>query len=257
MDLRTLPLFAVLIASPWSARAQEATAGPWGGFHAGVLLGPCLGSGNTTVANGTDDRSQVFWNPAFDNGRLRTEYTRLMVGPVFGVQGGYDRRMGNFVVGGSLALMRSAAKAEEHHLLSGTSLWSSVSEEREQRLTFLALMRARAGVVIKTHWLAYGGPGLSFGAVRYEYDMDSPGSSDYHDVDEGRVAVGWNLSVGLERHIWKQLSAHVEYAFNGMGKRTYATEASGRSANLDTHFDVTFRDHYHTVLLGARWYFPM
>ena len=257
MMLRTIPLLALMTAAPWSVSAQETTAGPWGGFHAGVVLGPALGSGNTTVANGTDDRSQAFWNPAFENERLRTKYTRLMTGPVFGVQGGYDRRMGRFVVGGSLALMRSGAKAEEDHSLSASAPFVAVTEERDQRLTFLGLLRARAGVVLKDQWLAFGGLGLSFGTVRYRYDMDSPGSSDYHEVDEGRVAVGWNLGLGLERHIWKQLTAHVEYSFNGMGKRTYATDPSGRSANLDTHFDVTFRDHYHTVLFGARWYFPM
>ncbi len=257
MISRMAVLLTLLILTPQGVSAQDATNAPWGGFHAGVVLGPALGSGNTTVANGTDDRSQVFWNPAFENGRLRTQYTRLMVGPAFGIQGGYDRRMGNFVVGGSLALMRSGAKAEEGYLLSGTSVWSSVSEEREQRLNFLGLLRARAGVVIKDRWLAYGTMGLSFGAVRYEYDMDSPGSSDYHEVDEGRVAVGWNLGLGLERHIWKQLTAQVEYTFNGMGRHTYTTVPSGRNANMDTHFDVTFRDHYHTVLLGARWYFPM
>ena len=253
--------FLGLALSGRAIAQEQATApsGPvlWQGLHAGLLFGPALNFANTTVAPGSDPASQAFITPAMTAGRITTDYTKNMRGGMFGVQGGYDHRMHDLVIGGNLALLGVKVAAEEHFSKPATGTWVPVTEDLEHKLSFMGTLRGRGGYVINDRMMPSVQFGLAFGRASYYYDLDAAGSSDYHTVDEKRICVGWTTGLGFEYAVWRSLVAKAEYNYASMGRRLYTTNPDGRDQNLDTHFDVTFKDRYPTLLFGASWYFGL
>jgi outer membrane immunogenic protein len=194
-------------------------------FVALILAGIVPTAANAQDFNGPSVGVQGGWvrndlrNPTTDAGVVPVEASRDSA--ILGVYAGYDKTIGNIVLGAEGAINFGTSDAVSGR--SGSSLYS-IDPRRSIDLT------ARAGYLVTPSTLVYARGGYTNDRVRTTITTAAASTIASEDRD------GWLVGGGVERAIMPHLSARAEYRYADL-------------SNGDGKYDR------HEVLTGLTWRF--
>ncbi len=160
-----------------------------------------------------------------------TETTKA-VGGTFGGQIGYNWQSQNFVYGLEADLNWVGAKGSvQQNANNGIGAPSSFSTN----LSWLATVRARAGVTLGTHTLVFATGGLAVGGVKNSWLLLPPFNCGgvTCQVSDSETRVGWTAGGGIERFISNpHITVKAEVLYVDLGRET-VTGNGGYTARFD------------------------
>jgi outer membrane immunogenic protein len=184
-------------ASPGLMRGDSAYN--WSGIYAGASFGRV-----------SYDLSAEYADPVFGSSRAN--------GFVGGLQAGFNKQSGSFVVGMEADFSLSNGRADNRRTVSGKYdyLTMSGSGNLESGLANLGTVRARVGYAID-NILVYGTVGYAFG--RQKLEMSGPitgtfGGTTVYGSQVGSTSntmSGWAMGAGVEYAFAKGISLKAEY----------------------------------------------
>jgi outer membrane immunogenic protein len=205
---------------PWaqayaSAAPVPAPAFNWTGVYAGLNGGYGLGHNQFTQ---------------FDNFQFGTlaSYAPSTIGPkgaLFGGQAGYNRQMGNVVLGfetdGQWADMTD-------------TVCDSNCEPLSQRLKWFATARGRLGWAMPS-WMLYATAGGAWGGIEEtdtQFIFGTGGLAPPATFSHTRG--GWTAGGGIEFRLWERLTGKLEYLHLDLGSTTNVAAAGTPTETLAT-----------------------
>lgn len=137
-------------------------------------------------------------------------------GAEYGARIGYDRRMGNFVVGGLIEGARSEAK----DAVSGYSTTpASYSIQRE--IDWSASARLRAGYTPNGGALFYATGGASFARINHDFSTTN-GVNSFTERRDKKGVWGWQAGGGAELMVTNNMTVGLEYLYNRYNDNKYS-----------------------------------
>jgi outer membrane immunogenic protein len=129
-------------------------------------------------------------------------------GAEYGLRLGYDRRMGNFVVGGLIEGVKSEAK-------DGTTGFSTTpaSYSIEREMDYAISARLRAGYTPGGGALFYVTGGGSFAKLDHTFTTTNTANS-FDEQRDGKGVWGWQAGGGAEIMVTDSISVGMEYLYN-------------------------------------------
>lgn len=175
------------------------------------------------------------FSPGFCNGRARgatpADGCRSdKDGAEYGVRFGYDKRMGNFVVGGLVEGVKSEAK----DATSGFST-TPASYVIQRKLDYGLSGRVRAGYTPNGGALFYvtGGGGVA----KIDHDFLTTNTANSFDPQRNnRLAWGWQAGGGAEIMVTNKVSLGLEYLYNRYSDNKYNVEVGQGTAPATNPF---------------------
>jgi outer membrane immunogenic protein len=202
----------------------NSSATDWSGFYAGVFGGVAPGR---YEYNGTTG----FGFPYIGND----------VGGLFGLQGGANYQIGNFVVGGvvDIALTSLEGSTSSGPAINDITISSSLKN--------LGSVRAKVGYAMD-NVLAYAHGGLAFGETETSAVTTATGVpfTGFH----GNEHVGFTVGAGVELKVSEKVSLFAEYAYTDLGTDTVFSNPPGFAA-----FDLNETLRLQTIKAGANFHF--
>ena len=227
-----------------------------GGVHLGIGIGRGWGSNDARIGPGVDSWSQVFWNPAFNKGRIDRKPETKVKGFFLHAQMGYDWRLGNVLMG--IAGDAQLGNRSGSHTLSlpaepvsWTETWVDITSRTSQSVSLTTSLRGRIGVVSNEKWLGYLTGGVAGGQVRHEFHMDADDSQDHQNMSDHSFALGYVIGGGVEMPIRTRYRIRMEYRYLDLGKAEHRTIGTGRTQNSSTYFETGFADRHQELLISA------
>ncbi|GFE74158.1 hypothetical protein NTCA1_18070 [Novosphingobium sp. TCA1] len=151
-------------------------------------------------------------------------------GAEYGVRFGYDKRMGNFVLGGLVEGVKSEAK----DATSGFST-TPASYVIQRKLDYGVSARARAGYTPGGGALFYvtGGGGVA----KIDHDFLTTNTANSFDPQRGNKMVwGWQAGGGGEIMVARNVSLGLEYLYNRYSDNKYNVEVGPGTAPATNPF---------------------
>lgn len=153
------------------------------------------------------------FSPGFCNGRARgatpADGCRSdKDGAEYGVRIGYDRRMGNFVLGGLI----EGAKTEAKDATSGFST-TPASYAIQRQMDYAVSARLKAGYTPGGGALFYVTGGGSYAKLDHTFTTTNTANSFTEDRD-GKGVWGWQAGGGAEIMLTDKVSLGLEYLYN-------------------------------------------
>ena len=129
-------------------------------------------------------------------------------GAEYGLRVGFDKRMGNFVVG---ALVEGAKSNAKDRTSGFSTTPASYTVQRE--LDYNVALRARAGFTPGGGALFYGTGGIAYAKI--DHDFQTTNTANSFDIVRGNKATwGWQAGGGAEVMLTQNVSLGLEYLFN-------------------------------------------
>jgi len=238
----TAALLCATAATP--AFAQDNPQGEFNGFYVGGSIGATFSSDNDDETilfdrdlNGTFGDTVTTAPPAnanafstgFCGGSVGTSPTRPAAGCdsensaiEFSGRVGYDRQMGNFVLGGIVEVGTSDYSSS---VTAFSTTPASYTFNREVEL--LANARIRAGFTVTPTTLAYVTGGVGYAQLDNSFVTTNTANGVLRDLDD--ESIGFVLGGGIEQKIGRNVSVGVEYLY-----QQYDDESTVRLNNSGT-----------------------
>lgn len=221
----TVAVAAIALAS------TAASAGPFGGFHLGVVLG--TGGSQTTWDAGPAGIG------GDDMGLAGFPATGLTTGVVTGARAGFTVEAGAFAFG-------------IEGLFAGTNVDGQIECGADQPFLYgyicatdlerLATLTGRAGVVLGNTFL-YGTGGLAWAFQRHEIQEPYFGVISWGVAAE--TARGWTLGAGIERRLSHGFSLRADYSFVRIAPHAVVLESP-----FVADSPMTVTQNYHFASIG-------
>ena len=243
---RKIALTAALLCAAGSApaMAQDAFQGPY------ISV---FGGGTLTADDGEDrlefdtDRDGVFddqvntstggnaFSPGFCNSAA-TGTSPVCAGDgndlEYGARVGFDVRPGGgaFVLGALVEVGRT-------ELADSTSGFSTTpaSYTITREMDYAVSARARAGVVLGEHLLAYATGGVSYADIDQTFTT-SNGANSFTEINDDKMRLGWQAGGGAEFALTESFSIGTEYLYSNYGDGKYAVEVGPGTAGSTNPF---------------------
>lgn len=233
-------LMSAAAATP--ALAQDDPGREFDGFYVGGSIGATFNSDNdderilfdrdldgtfgdtVTTAGGADAFSPGFCggtvgtSPSPPAGGCDSEDTALE----FSARAGYDRQMGNFVVG----VIAEVGTTDASSGVTGFST-TPASYTFNREIEFVANLRARAGFTITPKTLVYATGGIGYASLDTSFVTTNTANGVTRDLDN--ESIGFVLGAGVEQKVGRNLSVGIEYLY-----QQYEDESSVRLGNSGT-----------------------
>jgi len=190
------------------------------------------GSYNDTVRTQTGSTA---FSPGFCNGLAygstpgdgcRSDRDKLE----YGARVGYDKRMGNFVVGALVEGMKSEAK----DATTGFST-TPASYAIERQLDYAVSVRGRAGYTPGGGALFYATGGASLAKIDHTFTTTNTANA-FDPQRNGAHVWGWQVGGGAEVMLTDNISMGLEYLYNRYHDYKYNVEVSQGSAPASNPF---------------------
>jgi outer membrane immunogenic protein len=233
-------LMSAAAATP--AFAQDNPRGEFDGFYFGGAIGATLTSDNddetilfdrnldgtfgdtVTTSGGANAFSTGFCggtvgtSPSRPSSGCDTEDKALELS----VRGGYDRQMGNFVLGVVAEIGKTDAQ-------SGVTAFSTTpaSYTFNREIDFIANLRLRAGATVTPTTLVYATGGVGFASLDTSFTTTNTANGVSRDLDD--ESIGFVVGGGVEQKLGRNVSVGVEYLY-----QQYEDESSVRLINSGT-----------------------
>jgi len=168
----------------------------------------------TTVANANA------FSPGFCNGLARGATPAAGCrqdrdGAEYGARLGYDRRMGNFVLGGLI----EGSKSEAKDAVSGFST-TPASYAIERQMKWAASARLRAGYTPGGGALFYVTGGGSYAKLDHDFYTTNTANA-FDERRDGKGVWGWQGGGGAEIMLTNNMSLGLEYLYNRYSDNKY------------------------------------
>lgn len=143
---------------------------------------------------------------------------------------GYDKRMGNMVVGGLIEGSKNQSK-------DGTSAFSTTPANYGivRRLDYAVSARARAGFTPGGGALFYATGGVSYGKLKHRF-FTTNGANSFDERRDGKMVLGWQAGGGGEIMLTDKVSLGLEYLYNRYRDSKYRVEVGPGSAPATNPF---------------------
>jgi outer membrane immunogenic protein len=192
-----------------------------------IWAGPYIGiNGGAVWSRTTTDITDDGFVGTFDRAKINK------TGGTFGGQVGYNWQSQNFVYGLEADLNWVGAKGSvQQNANNGIGAPSSFSTN----LSWLATVRARAGVTLGTHTLVFATGGLAVGGVKNSWLLLPPFNCGgvTCQVSDSETRVGWTAGGGIERFISNpHITVKAEVLYVDLGRET-VTGNGGYTARFD------------------------
>jgi len=210
-----LKFAAVLLAGVSASVAAIAADLPNGNAGPGLMRGDSAYNWSGIYAGASVGRvgynlSAEFADPVFGSSQAK--------GFLGGVQAGFNKQSGGFVVGMEVDLSLSNGRADNRRTVSGKYdyLTMSGSGNLESGLANLGTVRARVGYAMD-NILFYGTAGYAFGRQRLEMSGPITGTFNGTTVTASQAGTtsntmsGWAVGAGVEYAFAKGISLKAEY----------------------------------------------
>lgn len=199
---------ADLAARPAFKAPPLAAAYDWSGFYVGGNVGYGWG-GNTDprlslVNPGDAGGITTFLTtglPGFASGNA---FPNLNPNGVFGgLQFGYDRQFGNWVLGAVTDIQAADFHAGRLVTTSAAATFANVDESLSANLDWFGTLRGKLGYAVND-WLLYGTGGLAYGRTRASIGFAcTPGGTGCTDINMTGTAaetrLGWSAGAGVSK----------------------------------------------------------
>lgn len=191
----------------------QAAGGRWNGFTLGLSAG---GFATPTLAE-----SQNWFPPSIIVGPIPTAYSFKANGGSVGAQLGFNRQIGQFVVGGVAdysAFFGAAAKqsAAGVYPIPGTPGIAFTTAESE-KLQSLGTIRGKLGFAPSADWMVYGTGGLAYGQANVSTNLTFDNGIAFAGSRTSTI-VGWAGGGGVEYALGPQWSVALEGLYYDLGK---------------------------------------
>ena len=217
---------ADLAARPYT-KAPPAVAAvyDWTGFYVGGNVGYGWG-GNTDpslslVNPGNAGNLTTFLTTGFPGFSSGNQFPNLNPDGVFGgLQTGYDRQFGTWVLG-VVADIQGADFTARRSVLT-TLAAADATESLSAKITWFGTVRGKAGFAMGD-WLAYGTGGLAYGNTDSSIGFFcTPGGHNCVNVsfagNRSEVKVGWSAGAGISKAFAGNWNVGVEYLHIDLGR---------------------------------------
>lgn len=195
---------------------METASADWTGFYMGVFGGATFNPATPGVLE-FDQNLDGIYAPL--TGGLATAFGSNFIGSreggfTGGFELGYDRQLGQFVVG----VVGDIAYADYSDVQSGFSS-TPASYTETTTLNVLGTIRARAGFAVGDSILAYVHGGFAAGDVTSTFASTNP-----NGVSRGTAnQYGYQVGAGLEGMVTEHVSLGIQYDYTNLGGRTDVT----------------------------------
>jgi outer membrane immunogenic protein len=221
------------IVALWAPAAGAQAGAPsgvynWSGFYVGANLGGVAQQQSSSLSIENDPNN--YFNPAAVPGVENTGSFNLDdLRVTGGVQAGYNRQYGRFVLGVELDfnwLGLSTTHGGTFRYTTDNSPYNlTVSESTDWLLT----ARPRVGWAID-RWLLYVTVGIAASHSEFKQTFsESPFTPNPESVSVSRTTVGWTAGTGVEYALGRNWSAKAEYLYARFG----GTDVVGRLAGAN------------------------
>jgi outer membrane immunogenic protein len=246
---RLLAALAITIFGLTGAQAADLAARPytkapvpvaaiydWTGFYVGGNVGYGWGEGGDpglSVNDGGGAGLGAFLTtgfPGFPSGNL---YPNLKPNGVFGgLQVGYDRQLGSWVIG-AVADIQAADFKASRTVATPTSTCCNVDESLSAKINWFGTVRGKVGFAAND-WLFYGTGGLAYGEAKSTLGLScTPGGVGCAGATIGfagsqsETKVGWSAGAGISK-AFGNWNVGVEYLHIDLGRSSVtATSTTG------------------------------
>lgn len=151
-------------------------------------------------------------------------------GAEYGARIGYDRRMGNFVVGGLI----EGAKTEAKDGVSGYST-TPAGYAIQREMDWSASARLRAGYTPGGGALFYATGGGSYAKLNHTFTTTNTVNS-FDENRDGKGVWGWQVGGGTEIMVTDKMSLGLEYLYNRYTDNKYNVEVGPGTAPATNPF---------------------
>jgi outer membrane immunogenic protein len=199
----------------------------WTGFYVGLHIGYGWNEANTT------------FTPLPDAGSFGLKPTTLNPDPdgvVGGLQLGYNRQIGRFVLGVEADFAGSSVSGSKTGSLvqPDGSIFPGGFISTHQDMDWLGTFRGRVGFTPFCRLLVYGTGGLAYSDVNYTAEVKR--LADY-PVSLNETKVGWTVGGGAEYAFSRRWSVKVEYLYYDFGNQS----ATGNPIPPNPPFQVHYK----------------
>jgi len=180
--------------------------------------------------------------------------TGSQLGPVGGVNVGYDFQMKSLVLG----IVADANILDRTTKTDGNPDYVG-SEARTNIGTYFTI-RGRIGYELNSTDLIYGTAGVAFVNVKTGFDYDKTGFSceldgpnpNYSACDKNKLETGLALGGGYETKLTDELTLDFQYLYVGLPTRLQATDSLNDGYE---DFSMKFKPSIQTLKIGLNWHF--
>ncbi len=244
---------AVVAAAP--ARAQTSWAGPYVGLNAGYGL-----SSDDKISNSGTDTGTGGLGTGL---RLNTIPNSIHLGndtPLFGLQGGYNWRLGGmYLLGGEADF--DVGGMSNHNSQAPVVGGGLQATNTTRQLDWLSTIRARAGFVPRDSLLLYLTGGLAIGenksGISVVCNTCVPPTSSQNGTASRRseTGFGWAAGAGSEWAINPQVSIKLEYLYVDLGHQNeHLTYSYGTNSST---LNAQFHNADHILRVGFNYHFQV
>ena len=228
---------ADLAARPYTkAPSAVAAVYDWTGFYVGGNVGYGWG-GNTDpslslVNPGNAGNVTTFLTTGFPGRSSGNQFPNLNPDGVFGgLQSGYDRQFGTWVLGVVADIQGADFTARRNAFTTLAATAADTTEGLSAKITWFGTVRGKAGFAMGD-WLAYGTGGLAYGNTESSISLFcTPGGGGCAGVsfagNRSEVKVGWSAGAGISKAFAGNWNVGVEYLHIDLGR----SSVTGLSTN--------------------------
>lgn len=251
-------------------RAAVATAYDWSGFYVGGNVGYGWGEGTSPAISTVDPGgvsgvgrflSPAGFGPPFSTGNL---YPGLNPSGVFGgLQFGYDRQFGNWVLGAVADIQVANFKSSAVVFTNAAATCCNATESISAKIDWFGTLRGKAGFAAND-WLFYGTGGLAYGNTSSSLGFSCtpggvgcvPGSINYVG-NQSDVKVGWAAGAGISKAIGNW-NVGVEYLHVDLGRASMtATSTTGLFTTTTVTASQRFVEDTARLTVNYKWGTPV
>jgi opacity protein-like surface antigen/outer membrane protease len=258
VNLRTILLTSCIAGSGGGALAadldvlaptpvQQSGPSRWDGLSIGVNGGGLLAPGQS--------ESQIFYPEFLVPSGIPTSYKFSSDGGMLGVQAGFNKQWGSFVVGAVTdydlvfgATARQSVSGAAGAVPGGTPF----SEAQSQQLHSLGTIRGRVGFAPIDDMLIYATGGLAFGQTRVASSLTFPALGSTFAGSHSDISVGFAAGGGVEYAFDPQWSIGAEFLYYDLGV-SHLAGLPDFAGGADTDSSFAFRGY--TLRLGLNYEF--
>ena len=237
---------ADLAARPYT-KAPPAVAAvyDWTGFYVGGNVGYGWG-GNTDpslslVNPGNAGNVTTFLTTGFPGCSSGNQFPNLNPDGVFGgLQTGYDRQFGTWVLGVVADIQGADFTARRNAFTTLAAAAADTTEGLSAKITWFGTVRGKAGFAMGD-WLAYGTGGLAYGNTESSISLFcTPGGGGCAGVsfagNRSEVKVGWSAGAGISKAFAGNWNVGVEYLHIDLGRSSVTgLSTNGRLTDHEHH----------------------
>jgi opacity protein-like surface antigen len=223
-------LAADLDLPPLSTESPPLLTPRWEGFNVGAFA--------SALWAPSQSGSQFWWPAPWIQWDAPGSFNLNSMGAGAGVQVGYDKQYGDYVVGGIVDYgILAGTKASQSFNGNFVSQYlnfpaGSYSSNFSQTLNGLGTIRSKFGYVVYPDWLVYGTAGLAFGQTTISNNVSLPGGNTVSGSRNG-MSVGYVYGAGVQYAVGPNWSLGAEALAYDLGSKD-----SVSIANFNTYANI-------------------